>query len=108
MNNSLFKPDDERATWMVVYTAYSQSEAHIVMGRLKVEGIPSMQHGYASSTALGIGYGNLGEITILVAPEHYDAACDLIDPEPSRPLEENTNPVTFRTEEKPSPAHDDE
>lgn len=96
----VFTNGRDGTTWMVVYTAYNVSEAHIVRGRLEVEGIPSMIHGQVGSTALGIGYGSMGEILVLVQPEHYDAACDLLEPEPSRPLPDNTQTVTFREDEK--------
>lgn len=101
-----FTNGHDGTTWMVVYTAYNISEAHIVVGRLEFEGIPSMLHGQVGSTALGIGYGKMGEILVLVQPEHYDTACDILEPEPSRPLEETNQPFTFRDDQQDNDSDD--
>jgi hypothetical protein len=83
--------------WMVVYTTTSAPEAHIVAGRLKHEGIPAMVHGEAGATAIGINIGNLGEIKVLVHPENYDDALDILEEEDLDELPESTDGIVYMT-----------
>ncbi len=82
--------------WMVVYITYSIPEAHIVAGRLQHEGIPAMVHAQAGASALGIVVGSLGEVTVLVKPEDYDAALDILEMDEPAPLEDNYADIIYR------------
>ena len=85
------KPTDH--TWIAVYITHNLPEAHIVLGRLRAHDIPAMLHQQAGATALGITYGNLGEIKILVSPADYDQAAALLHDESAPSLEANNDPV---------------
>ncbi len=88
------KPDKATGhTWIAVYITHNLPEAHIVIGRLRAHDIPAMLHQEAGATALGITYGNLGEIKILVSPADFDYAVALLDDENAPSLEANNDPV---------------
>ncbi|MYH64300.1 MAG: DUF2007 domain-containing protein [Chloroflexi bacterium] len=80
-------------TWIAVYITHNLPEAHIVLGRLRAHGIPAMLHQEAGASALGITYGNLGEIKLLVSPADYDQAAALLHDNSSPALEANNAPV---------------
>ena len=88
------KPDKATDhTWIAVYITHNLPEAHIVLGRLRAHDIPAMLHQEAGAAALGITYGNLGEIKILVSPADYDQAAALLHDESVPSLEANNDPV---------------
>lgn len=67
--------------WMVVYETSHDAEAHVVAGRLQVEGIRAVVHRQPGAAALGITIGMLGAITVLVRPEDYEHALALLEPD---------------------------
>ena len=88
------KPDKaSNPTWIAVFITHNLPEAHIVQGRLRAHDIPAMLHQQAGASALGITYGNLGEIKILVSPADYDQAADLLYAESAPGLEADNAPV---------------
>ncbi len=88
------KPDKTTDhTWIAVLITHNLPEAHIVLGRLRAHNIPAMLHQEAGATALGITFGNLGEIKILVAPADFDSAAALLAEESATHLEANNDPV---------------
>lgn len=81
--------------WISVYLTHNPTEAHIVAGRLKHEGIQAMVHQEAGASAIGINIGNLGEVKVLVHPEDYDEALAIIDPEEPEALPETTDDIVY-------------
>ncbi|MDZ4765165.1 MAG: DUF2007 domain-containing protein [Chloroflexota bacterium] len=69
--------------WEVVYTAYSQAEAQIVIGRLASENIRSWMQFESAGQAIGITVGVLGNVHVLVNPEDADRAIRILDNEDS-------------------------
>ncbi|MCY4147070.1 MAG: DUF2007 domain-containing protein [Chloroflexi bacterium] len=92
---SIPKKPDKTAdhTWIAVFITHNLPESHIVHGRLRAHGIQAMLHQEAGATALGITYGNLGEIKILVAPADYDQAAALLNDKNAPSLEANNDSV---------------
>ena len=64
--------------WMVVYIAHNIGEAHIVAGRLESEGIPAMVNQVLGASAFGFTIGEFGQIKVLVNPDDYAAALELL------------------------------
>jgi len=64
--------------WMVVYVAGSQPEAHIIRGRLEVNGIPSWISQEPVASAIGFVGGLFGGVRVVVRAEDYDAATDIL------------------------------
>lgn len=86
-------------SWMVVYVTHNQAEAYIIAGRLKHEEIPCMVHAPIGSSALGINIGSLGEFQVLVHPENYEMATDILDNEIDSDIDElpdTTSDISFR------------
>ncbi len=81
--------------WLAVYITHNAPEAHIVLGKLKAQGLPAMLHQEAGASALGITLGNLGEIKILVAPADFARAQSLIARQSQEALEETTGKITL-------------
>lgn len=81
------------ADWIAVQVTHNLPEAHIIVGKLRTFDIPAMIHQEAGATAIGITFGNLGEIKILVSPADYDRALALIQPENSDQLESNNDRI---------------
>lgn len=69
----------ESNPWMVVYIAYSEPEAYIVAGRLQTEGIPTFVQQEAIGRVYGLAGGPLGEVKVLVSPNDYDRALEILD-----------------------------
>ncbi len=67
--------------WQAVCIVPNMQEAHIIAGRLRAEGIESMVQGEAGASALGFTIGNWGEVRVLVSPEDYSHAMDLLFPD---------------------------
>ncbi|MBE2182033.1 MAG: DUF2007 domain-containing protein [Anaerolineae bacterium] len=70
------------AAWNVVYVAGSLPEAHIISGRLQTEGIRSWIAHEPVASAYGITGGTLGDVRVLVLPEDYDRAKEILDSDP--------------------------
>ncbi len=93
--NDLASSTEPANEWMTVYITYNESEAHIVAGRLKYEGIQALVHRAIGGSAIGITIGSLGEVRVLVHPPDYDAAMAIIEPAAHDELPEQTGGVTF-------------
>lgn len=77
----------------MVYVTHVMAEAHIIAGRLKYEGIPFHIHSQPGASAIGITIGRMGEIKVLVRPEYYEEALDLLFPDEDPPLPESSDYV---------------
>lgn len=78
------KPEPQRndnSTWMVAYITYDVTEAHVVAGRLKHEGIMAIVEHLAGRGAIGITIGNWGEVRVLVHPVDYEDSQMILFPE---------------------------
>lgn len=64
---------------MVVYVASSEPEAYVVAGRLQSEGIGTFVHQEPVGRAYGLTVGPLGEVKVLVHPEQYEQALNILD-----------------------------
>jgi hypothetical protein len=78
-------PSGQFPAWMVVYTTYNAPEAHIVAGRLQSEGVKAWVHQEPFGSAMGITFGQLGEVRVVVNAEDYDTALAILN-EPIDPL----------------------
>ncbi len=96
MSNALSaqKPD-----WMVVHVTYHLHEGQILVGRLHAEGIPAVLHQEPGASAMGIHIGKLGEIKVLVRPDDYELALDLLFPDEPDALPADTDQVIFNDDE---------
>lgn len=65
--------------WMVVYVAYSEPEAYVIVGRLESEGVEAFVHQEPVGRAYGFSVGPLGEVKVLVRAEDYDRALAILD-----------------------------
>ncbi len=83
------------ADWMIVYETPVETEAHIVAGRLKVEGIQAMVYRQPGAAALGITIGRLGSITVLVKPPDYERALMILEPDELEELPNTTDDITY-------------
>lgn len=84
---------------MVVYVTYNLAEAHIVAGRLQSEGIGALVHQEPAGSAIGITFGPLGEIKVLVEAPDYDAALALLEDDAYDTLPADTDQIIFDDEE---------
>jgi hypothetical protein len=76
--------------WKVVYVAHSEPEASIVAGRLETQGIETYIHREATGgLAYGVYLDPLGEVSVLVQPDHFDRAAALLDEEGSDDLSDD-------------------
>lgn len=96
MNKNITSPPD--AEWMVVYVTYDFHEAHIIAGRLQSEDIAAMVHQQAGANAIGIHVGRLGEIRVLVHPQHYELALSILDPDEAEALTDDVDQIIFGDE----------
>jgi hypothetical protein len=81
--------------WMVVYTTNNLSEAHIVAGRLRHEGVDAMVHQEPLGGALGITVGALGEVKVLVGAEDYERAQAVLNDEIPPELPDDVDRIVF-------------
>jgi hypothetical protein len=79
MAKDSFVPQPSPVEWIVVYVTYNLPEAHIVAGRLQSEGVPAMVNSALGASALGIIFGSLGEVRVLVHPSQYELALSILD-----------------------------
>lgn len=91
MTNGLQRNSNDKTEWMVAYVTHNLSEAHIVAGRLKHEGIPAIVNHMAGRSAIGITIGAMGEVRVLVHPQDYDMAQDILFPEGPDELPDSTH-----------------
>jgi hypothetical protein len=81
--------------WMTVYVSHNLQEAHIISGKLRAEDIQTMVHTEPGASAIGITIGNLGEIKVLVSPDDYDRALDILEHDDYDQLEDNTDAIQY-------------
>ena len=80
MSKTSDQSHDHPATpWWVVFETHNTSEAHIVAGRLRSEGIPTQLLPYAGGAALGITVGVFGEVRLLVPAEEAKRAREILE-----------------------------
>ena len=63
----------------MVFETHNTSEAHIVAGRLRSEGIPTQLLPYAGGAALGITVGVFGEVRLLVPADKAERARAILE-----------------------------
>ena len=63
----------------MVFETHNTSEAHIVAGRLRSEGIPTQLLPYAGGAALGITVGVFGEVRLLVPADEAERARAILE-----------------------------
>ena len=83
------------ADWMIVYETPSETEAHVVAGRLQVEGIQAVVYRQPGAAALGITIGRLGSVTVLVTPSDYERSLAILEPDDLDELPETTDDITY-------------
>lgn len=99
MNNNL-TPNSKQNDFAVVYTTYVLVDAHIVVGRLQHEGIPAIVDHMAGMNAIGITFGVLGEIRVLVHLWNYERALEILVPEnPEQLNPDNHDYILFDEDE---------
>lgn len=72
--------------WEVVYTASSEAEAQIVIGRLATENIHAMMQFEPAGQAIGITIGTLGAVRVLVSPVDAERAVEILEDDASLAL----------------------
>ena len=87
-NKNLSRSGGDRNQWMVAYVTNNYAEAQIVAGRLKHEGILAILDHMAGRNAIGFTIGNWGEVKVLVHPENYDMALEILFPDEPDMLED--------------------
>ncbi len=83
------------AEWMIVYSTNDESDAHIVAGRLEVEGIKSFIQREALGGIFGITYGALGNVNVVVNPADYESALAILEPDELYSLSENNDEIIY-------------
>jgi hypothetical protein len=90
------KPDQpDNTEWMVVYTTYDLTDAHVVGGLLETASIPFFIHRPVGAGAFGLTVGSLGEITVLVHSRHYQQALLLLEPDELDSLPDMTDTINY-------------
>jgi hypothetical protein len=100
--NSMSRKDREpkrNSEWMIAYVTHDITDAHVVLGRLKSEGIMAIIDHMAGMHALGVTLGNMGEIRVLVYPQDYDQVMDLLYPEAADELPDSTDHIIYDWDE---------
>lgn len=64
--------------WEVIATAAGMTQANIILGRLKSEGVPTKLHYEAAGTIYAITVDGLGEVKILVPVPDWERAKELL------------------------------
>jgi hypothetical protein len=81
--------------WMIVYTTHDQTDAHIVAGRLEVEGIKSFIQREALGEIFGITYGALGNVNVVVNPADYERALAILEPDELYALSDDNDEIVY-------------
>ncbi len=101
--------DEVSPQWMVVHATDNLSEAHIIAGRLKNEGIPSWVHQQPGASGLGITIGLFGEVRVLVNTEDYERAVQILEIDVDPPLlEDDLSDVRYLFPENDGESETDE
>lgn len=64
--------------WKEVYKIHGLSEAQIVAGQLRAEGIPARAMPLEAGSRIGLTVGKLGEAVVLVPESHLSQAEEII------------------------------
>lgn len=83
------------AEWMIVYSTNDEADAHIVAGHLEVEGIKSFIQREAVGGIIGITYGALGSVNVVVNPADYDRALSIIEPDELYALSDDNDDIVY-------------
>jgi|GEM_PF-1052926 len=87
--------ETERPEWITIFITNNLQEAHIIAGKLRAYDIESMIHTVPGASAIGITFGNLGEIKVLIESKLYDKAYDILFPNDMDQLESNTDKIQY-------------
>lgn len=68
--------DDEK--WEIIHTASGMTNAYIIMGRLKTEGIPARLKYDVAGTIYAVTIDGLGEVEILVPAAYLRKAREVL------------------------------
>ena len=71
---------------VVVYVTNSDFDARLVAGLLESEGIPTLVQQESLGRSTGITIGSLGEVRVMVRPQDYETALDILDSTPDESL----------------------
>ena len=85
--------------WMVVYTTNDLTDAHIVAGRLQVEGIKTFIHRSTFGSVYGITYGTAGETSVVVNPEDYERALAILEPDEVYSLSDDNEEIIYYSDQ---------
>jgi hypothetical protein len=81
--------------WMIVYTTNDITEAHIIAGRLEVEGVKVMVNRQVGAAAYGFTVGKIGEVNIVVHPNDYERALAILEPDELYALSEDNEQIVY-------------
>ena len=81
--------------WMIVYTTHDITEAHIVAGRLEVEGIKVLIQRQPVAEAYGFTMGRLGEVNVAVSSRDYEKALEILEPDELYALSDNDDEIVY-------------
>jgi Putative prokaryotic signal transducing protein len=93
------QPQSPYPEWMVVYSSYDVLDAHIVAGRLEVEGIKTLVNQQPGARALGITIGSLGEVTVLVSSGDYERSLAILESPEFDALPDTTDDISYHWDE---------
>jgi hypothetical protein len=96
------------AEWMVVYSTHDLNDAHIVAGRLEVEGIKSFIQRESLANVFGITFGALGGTNVLVNPEDYTRALAILEPDELYALSDDNEDIIYYNNHPDNDDDDDE
>jgi hypothetical protein len=97
-NDNLSNQPQNKNEWIVTYVTNNMAEAQIVAGRLKHEGIMAILDYMAGMGAIGISIGNMGEVRVLVHPNDYPLAQDILFPDVDNALVEGDEDTIYYDE----------
>ncbi len=86
--------------WIVIYVTNDFTDAHIIAGRLEVEGIKTFIHRQPGASAFGITVGAFGEISVLVHPHDETHAEAILYPEDPDELPNSTDEISYHFDEE--------
>jgi hypothetical protein len=83
------------AEWMVIYETPDLTEAHVIAGRLEVDGIKVLVHQPTMASVFGFTLGQVGNTTVAVHPEDFDRALALLEPDELHALNDDNERIIF-------------
>lgn len=81
--------------WVAIFVTHNLQEAHIISGKLQTFDVPAMVHTVPGASAIGITVGNLGEIKVLIHPNDYDKASNILFGTDVDQLESSTDKTQY-------------